>query len=138
MLKSIFPAWCRLVCYAMLILSVFLPLILLLFRWIDPETQLHGIKATTQSLMIALMLVICFSRAKDIPDEEQPALRKEAFGYGFLFGSLYFFVISLLSIWWESLQNNLQLMGFIYLVINVICLEFFFQKRRIEIKLKRN
>lgn len=136
-MKGIFPPWCRIAGYALLILSVFAPMILFLFGHID-DSNFTLVKQTTKTIIGLSLVVILFTRTADLDKEDEKALRLNAVKYGTIIGCVSFVGLSALAIVLPDLYSHVQSMGMIYLVIYVICLEFFFQKRRIEVKMHRN
>lgn len=136
-MKGLFPTPCRLAGYVLLIAAVFLPLLLFLFRLVD-YSHFETVKATMKAVIVLCLLVITFTRFPGIDEEEQTVLRTRALAVGTVISSLLFFLLTIATVLVPSTATYVTSIGFLFLTINVICIEFFFQKRRIENKMRRN
>lgn len=129
-MKGILPVFCRPLGYALLILSVFLPMIGYMFGMITDENFIYVKLGMKFVIWISLFLVF-LARAKD-EDAETATLRAKAMRVGLGIWALYYVIVLIKAGIDANVQEADNSVGIVYMVINIVCMEFFFQKRRIE------
>lgn len=129
-MRGLLPVFCRPFGYALLILSVFLPMIGYMFGMVDDQNFVYVKLGMKFVIWISLFLVF-LARAKD-EDAESAALRAKAMQVGLGFWAVYYVVVLVKAAFDADAQEADNSVGIVYMVINIICMEFLFQKRRIE------
>ncbi|WP_300727490.1 hypothetical protein [uncultured Bacteroides sp.] len=134
-MKGIFPVWCRIAGYALLILSVFIPMLMYLFQMVD-DSNLVYIKLGMKFVIWVSLFGIFLAKTKD-ESEVIAGIRNKAMRYGLYLWGIYYIIMLVKG----ALDDNLQVadnsVGIVFMVILVLCLEFFLQKHRIEERFKR-
>ena len=127
-MKGILPVACRIAGYALLILSVFVPLLMYMFGQVHDGNLIYvklGIK------LIVWLSMIFLSKVKD-EAEETACLRSKAMKYALYIWGVYYIVMLIKGAVNQDLQVADNSVGIVYLIICVICWEFLYQKHRIE------
>lgn len=134
-MKGLLPVPCRIIGYTLLILSVFVPLLLYMFGMVD-DTNLLFVKMSMKLLIWISLFMVFLAKAKD-EDREIASLRSKAMKYALYVWGVYYIVVLIKG----TLEGDVQLadnsIGIVYMVLNVLCLEFFMQKRRMEHTFRR-
>ena len=129
-MKGILPVFCRPLGYALLILSVFLPMLGYMFGMVTDENFVYVKLGMKFVIWISLFLVF-LARAKD-EDAESAALRTKSMEIGLGIWAVYYVVVLIKAAFDGNAQEADNSVGIVYMVINIVCMEFLFQKRRIE------
>lgn len=134
-MKGILPVPCRIVGYALLILSVFIPLLMYMFGMVDDGNLLY-VKMSMKLVIWLSLFMVFLTKAKE-EDAEAASLRSKAMKYALYAWGVYYIVVLVKG----TLEGDVQLadnsVGIVYMVLNVLCLEFFMQKRRMEKMFRR-
>ena len=129
-MRGILPVFCRPLGYAMLILSVFLPMLGYMFGMVSDQNFVY-VKVGMKFVIWVSLFLVFLARAKD-EDEEAAALRAKAMQVGLGLWAVYYVVVLVKAALDANAQEADNSVGIVYMVINIVCMEFFFQKRRIE------
>ncbi len=134
-MKGLLPVWCRIAGYALLVLAVFVPILMYMFQRVDDGNLLY-VKLSMKLVMWISLFAIFLSKAKD-ESEVIEKIRAKSLKYGLYILGVYYIVMLIKG----ALDANLQVadnsVGIAFMVINVLCLEFFMQKHRMEKMFKR-
>lgn len=134
-MKGILPASCRIIGYALLILSVFVPLLMYLFGMVD-DTNLLYVKMSMKLVIWLSLFMVFLAKAKE-EDAEAASLRSKAMQYALYVWGLYYIVLLVKGAVEGDLQVADNSVGIVYMVLNVLVWEFFLQKRRMEKMFRR-
>lgn len=134
-MKGILPASCRIIGYALLILSVFVPLLMYMFGMVD-DTNLLYVKMSMKLVIWLSLFMVFLAKAKE-EDAEAASLRSKAMQYALYVWGLYYIVLLVKGAVEEDLQVADNSVGIVYMVLNVLVWEFFLQKRRMEKMFRR-
>ena len=129
-MKGILPVYCRPLGYALLILSVFLPMIGYMFGVVTDVNFLY-VKLGMKFVIWLSLFLVFLARVKD-EDAEAAGFRAKAMQVGLGIWAVYYVVMLVKAGIDANAQEADNSVGIVYMVINIVCLEFFFQKRRIE------
>lgn len=129
-MKALLPAYCRLLGYGILLLSIFAPFILMMYGIIT-DSNLLLCKEVIKLFMIVGLLMILLAYTKN-ENEETDRIRIKAMRNAFLITVIYIFINMLFRVY----KGNIELMDtssfLIFMAINVICLEFGIKKARVD------
>lgn len=134
-MKGILPASCRIIGYALLILSVFVPLLMYMFGMVD-DTNLLYVKMSMKLVIWLSLFMVFLAKAKE-EDAEAAFLRSKAMQYALYVWGLYYIVLLVKGAVEGDLQVADNSVGIVYMVLNVLVWEFFLQKRRMEKMFRR-
>lgn len=134
-MKGILPASCRIIGYALLILSVFVPLLMYMFGMVD-DTNLLYVKMSMKLVIWLSLFIVFLAKAKE-EDAEAASLRSKAMQYALYVWGLYYIVLLVKGAVEGDLQVADNSVGIVYMVLNVLVWEFFLQKRRMEKMFRR-
>lgn len=134
-MKGILPASCRIIGYALLILSVFVPLLMYMFGMVD-DTNLLYVKMSMKLVIWLSLFMVFLAKAKE-EDAEAASLRSKAMQYALYVWGLYYIVLLVKGAVDGDLQVADNSVGIVYMVLNVLVWEFFLQKRRMEKMFRR-
>lgn len=134
-MKGILPASCRIIGYALLILSVFVPLLMYMFGMVD-DTNLLYVKMSMKLVIWLSLFMVFLAKAKE-EDAEAASLRSKAMQYALYVWGLYYIVLLVKGAVEGDLQVADNSVGIVYMVLNVLVWEFFLQKRRMENMFRR-
>ena len=134
-MKGILPAPCRIIGYALLILSVFVPLLMYMFGMVD-DTNLLYVKMSMKLVIWLSLFMVFLAKAKE-EDAEAASLRSKAMQYALYVWGLYYIVLLVKGAVEGDLQVADNSVGIVYMVLNVLVWEFFLQKRRMEKMFRR-
>ena len=127
-MKGLLPVWCRIAGYALLVLAVFVPILMYMFQRVDDGNLLY-VKLSMKLVMWISLFAIFLSKAKD-ESEVIEKIRAKSLKYGLYIWGVYYIVMLIKG----ALDANLQVadnsVGIAFMVINVLCLEFFMQDRK--------
>ena len=129
-MKGILPVACRIAGYALLILSVFVPLLMFMFGQVH-DWNLIYVKLGIKLFVWLSLFMIFLSKVKD-EAEETACLRSKAMKYALYIWGVYYIVMLIKGAVNQDLQVADNSVGIVYLIICVICWEFLYQKHRIE------
>lgn len=134
-MKGILPASCRIIGYALLILSVFVPLLMYMFGMVD-DTNLLYVKMSMKLVIWLSLFMVFLAKAKE-EDAEAASLRSKAMQYALYVWGLYYIVLLVKGAVEGDLQVADNSVGIVYMVLNVLVWEFFLQKHRMEKMFRR-
>ena len=134
-MKGILPASCRIIGYALLILSVFVPLLMYMFGMVD-DTNLLYVKMSMKLVIWLSLFMVFLAKAKE-EDAEAASLRSKAMQYALYVWGLYYIVLLVKGAVEGDLQVADNSVGIVYMVLNVLVWEFFLLKRRMEKMFRR-
>ena len=134
-MKGILPASCRIIGYALLILSVFVPLLMYMFGMVDDTNLLYVKMSMKLGIWLSLFMVF-LAKAKE-EDAEAASLRSKAMQYALYVWGLYYIVLLVKGAVEGDLQVADNSVGIVYMVLNVLVWEFFLQKRRMKKMFRR-
>lgn len=134
-MKGILPASCRIIGYALLILSVFVPLLMYMFGMVD-DTNLLYVKMSMKLVIWLSLFMVFLAKAKE-EDADAASLRSKAMQYALYVWGLYYIVLLVKGAVEGDLQVADNSVGIVYMVLNVLVWEFFLQKRRMEKMFRR-
>ena len=129
-MKGILPVACRIAGYALLILSVFVPLLMDMCGQVHDGTLIYVKLGIKLSVWLSLFMIF-LSKVKD-EAEETACLRSKAMKYALYIWGVYYIVMLIKGAVNQDLQVADNSVGIVYLIICVICWEFLYQKHRIE------
>lgn len=129
-MKGILPVACRIAGYALLILSVFVPLLMYMFGQVHDGNLIY-VKLGIKLVVWLSLFMIFLSKVKD-EAEETACLRSKAMKYALYIWGVYYIVMLIKGAVNQDLQVADNSVGIVYLIISVICWEFLYQKHRIE------
>ena len=129
-MKGILPVACRIAGYALLILSVFVPLLMYMFGQVHDGNLIY-VKLGIKLIVWLSLFMIFLSKVKD-EAEETACLRSKAMKYALYIWGVYYIVMLIKGAVNQDLQVADNSVGIVYLIICVICWEFLYQKHRIE------
>ena len=129
-MKGILPVACRIAGYALLILSVFVPLLMYMFGQVHDGNLIY-VKLGIKLIVWLSLFMIFLSKVKD-EAEETACLRSKAMKYALYIWGVYYIVMLIKGAVIQDLQKTDISVGIVYLIICVICWEFLYQKHRIE------
>lgn len=129
-MKGILPVACRIAGYALLILSVFVPLLMYMFGQVHDGNLIY-VKLGIKLVVWLSLFMIFLSKVKD-EGEETACLRSKAMKYALYIWGVYYIVMLIKGAVNQDLQVVDNSVGIVYLIICVICWEFLYQKHRIE------
>lgn len=129
-MKALLPAYCRLLGYGILLLSIFAPFILMMYG-IVTDSNLLLCKEVIKLFMIIGLLMILLAYTKN-ENEETDRIRINAMRNAFLVTIIYIFINMLFRVY----KGDIELMDtssfLIFMAINVICLEFGIKKAHVD------
>lgn len=134
-MKALLPAYCRLLGYAILLLSIFSPFILMMYGIITDENLLLC-KEIIKLFMIVGLLMILLAYTKN-ENEETEAIRVKAMRNAFFITIIYIFVSMLFRLYKGSTELMDTSSFLIFMAMNVICLEFGIKKAVVDKIFKR-
>ncbi len=135
-MKGLFPTSFRILGYALLVLSVFVPMLMYMFGMVQTDSSLILVKLGSKSVIWISLFFIFFAKADD-EDEVTSSLRVKAIKFALIVFGIYYLValaIAAVELNYQRVDNSI---GILYMVMNVICFEFLQQKRKIEKRFNR-
>ena len=129
-MKGILPVACRIAGYALLILSVFVPLLMYMFGQVHDGNLIY-VKLGIKLVVWLSLFMIFLSKVKD-EAEETACLRSKAMKYALYIWGVYYIVMLIKGAVTQDLQVADNSVGIVYLIICVFCWEFLYLKHRIE------
>lgn len=134
-MKGILPVACRYAGYALLILSVFVPLLMYMFGLVYDGNLLY-VKLCIKLVIWISLFMIFLAKAKE-ENEEIASIRSKAMKYALYLWGIYYIVMLVKGTINQDVQSADNSVGIVYMIINVLCWEFFLQKHRIEKAFRR-
>ncbi len=134
-MKGILPVACRYAGYALLILSVFVPLLMYMFGLVHDGNLLY-VKLCIKLVIWISLFMIFLAKAKE-ENEEIASIRCKAMKYALYLWGIYYIVMLVKGTINQDVQSADNSVGIVYMIINVLCWEFFLQKHRIEKAFRR-
>lgn len=134
-MKGILPVACRYAGYALLILSVFVPLLMYMFGLVHDGNLLY-VKLCIKLVIWISLFMIFLAKVKE-ENEEIASIRSKAMKYALYLWGIYYIVMLVKGTINQDVQSADNSVGIVYMIINVLCWEFFLQKHRIEKAFRR-
>ena len=134
-MKGILPVACRYAGYALLILSVFVPLLMYMFGLVHDGNLLY-VKLCIKLVIWISLFMIFLAKAKE-ENEEIASIRSKAMKYALYLWGIYYIVMLVKGTINQDVQSADNSVGIVYMIINVLCWELFLQKHRIEKAFRR-
>ena len=134
-MKGILPVACGYAGYALLILSVFVPLLMYMFGLVHDGNLLY-VKLCIKLVIWISLFMIFLAKAKE-ENEEIASIRSKAMKYALYLWGIYYIVMLVKGTINQDVQSADNSVGIVYMIINVLCWEFFLQKHRIEKAFRR-
>lgn len=134
-MKGLFPHQCKPIGYALLILSVFIPLLLSMFGMVHDKSLLFIKLGMKLAIWISLFMIF-LARAKD-ESEETAGFRLKSMKYALYIWGVCYVLLLIKAFFNDNINQADNSIGIIYMIINVLCLEFLLQKARIEKTFRR-
>lgn len=135
-MKSLFPSCFRILGYALLLLSVFVPMLMYMFGMIKTDSCFILVKLMAKAV-IWLSLFFIFLASTEDEDSVTSSLRVKALKFALIVWGVYYLIALAVSAIELDYQHPDNSIGIFYMVINVISFEFLQQKRKIEKKFDR-
>ena len=135
-MKGLFPTSFRILGYALLVLSVFVPMLMYMFGMVQTDSSLILVKLGSKSVIWISLFFIFFAKADD-EDKVTSSLRVKAIKFALIVFGIYYLValaIAAVELNYQRADNSI---GIFYMIMNVICFEFLQQKRKIEKRFNR-
>jgi len=134
-MKALLPVFCRPLGYVILLLSIFLPFLLYMWGYINDQ-NLVFYKECIKLLMMAGALMILLALSKNEgPQTER--IRVNAIRNAVFVTFLFIFFSMLYRVAKGDVQNIDSYSFVIFLIINVLCLEFGMKKEMVNKAFKR-
>lgn len=134
-MKGILPVACRYAGYALLILSVFVPLLMYMFGLVHDGNLLY-VKLCIKLVIWISLFMIFLAKVKE-ENEEIASIRSKAMKYALYLWGIYYIIMLVKGTINQDVQSADNSVGIVYMIINVLCWEFFLQKHRIEKAFRR-
>lgn len=129
-MKGLLPVWCRWAGYVLLLLSVFVPLTMYMFGCVH-DGNLLFVKVGMKLVIWISLFLIFLAKARD-ESAETAHIRSQAMKYALFLWGLYYVVMLVRAAFNGDVQAADNSAAIVYMVINVLCLEFLLQKSRVE------
>lgn len=134
-MKALLPAYCRIMGYAILLISIFAPFVLALYGWLTDENLLL-FKEVIKLFMMAGLLMILLAYNKN-ENEETELIRVKAMRTSFFLTIIYVLVNMLYRLYAGERELVDTSSFLIFMAMNVICLEFGLKKAAVDRLFKR-
>lgn len=136
LMRALLPVYCRPLGYFIIALSLFLPFLLLMWGKMT-DANLLFYKECSKLLMMMGALMIIFALTKN-ENSETERLRNKATRNAIFLTVLYLFGGMLYRVAQDDLLSVDSSSFLIFLILNVLCLEFGIKKATIDRLFKRN
>lgn len=134
-MKALLPVYCRILGYAILLVSIFAPFILVLYGWVTDENLLLCKEIIKLFMIVGLLMILLAYTKKE--DAETELIRVKAMRNAFFLTIIYIFISMLYRLYIGN-KELLDTSSFlIFMAINVICLEFGLKKAAVDRLFKR-
>lgn len=90
-MKGLFPTSFRILGYALLVLSVFVPMLMYMFGMVQTDSSLILVKLGSKSVILISLFFIFFAKADD-EDEVTSSLRVKAIKFALIVFGIYYLV----------------------------------------------
>lgn len=134
-MKGIFPPPCRWAGYGLLLLSVFVPMLMYMFGMVDDGNLLY-VKLGMKSAVWIALFIIFLARTKD-ESETIASIRARSMKYALYIWGVCYLVLLALAAAEQDISRADNSIGIVYMVTNVLCMEFLLQKYRMEKMFRR-
>lgn len=129
-MKGILPVYARTMGYILLILSVFVPLVMFMFGMIN-DSNLLLTKAAVKLLVWFSLFMVFLAKVKD-EGEQTSRIRIRAVGYALYLLCIYYVIMLAKGVYQGNLEEADNSVVIVYMVFNVICLEYGIKKSRVD------
>ena len=135
-MKALLPAFCRPLGYFVIALALFLPFILLMTGWVTDANFIFYRECSKLLMMMgALMIIFALSKHED---GETLRIRNTSVRNAMFITVLFVFGNMVYRIWKGDTASVDSSSFLIFLIINVLCLEYGLKKARIDRLFKGN
>lgn len=134
-MKALLPVFCRPLGYVVLVLSVFLPFLFYIWGFIN-DNNITLYKECVKLLMMAGALMILLALSKN-ENAETERIRVTAIRNAVFLTFIFIFFSMLYKVATGGIQNFDTASFVIFLIINVLCLEFGMKKNMVDKAFKR-
>lgn len=134
-MKALLPVYCRILGYAILLLSIFVPFGLFIYGVLT-DANLLLYKEVIKLFMIAGLLMILLAYTKN-ENEETEKIRISAMRNALWFTIAYVLISMLVRLYNGNISSPDTSSFIIFMAINVICLEYGIKKAKIDKFFKR-
>lgn len=135
-MKALLPAYCRLLGYFVIALALFLPFLMLMMGQMT-DLNLLFYKECSKLLMMLGALMILFALTKNESNETE-AIRNKATRNAIFITVFYIFGGMLYRVWMGDVAAIDSSSFLIFLILNVLCLEFGIKKAAVDRLFKGN
>lgn len=129
-MKPLFPVFCRPLGYGVMALGLFLPMLMVMLGRVTDHNLLFYKECAKILLMVGALLII-FALTRD-ESKETEAIRNGATRNAFFLTVIFLFLSMLYHVWQGALLHVDTSSFLIYLVMNIVCLEYGLNKRRVD------
>ena len=134
-MKALLPAYCRLMGYAILLLSIFAPFVLAIYGLITNENLILFKEIIKLFMMLGLLMILLAYTKNE--NKETEMIRVKAMRTAFFMAILYIFISMLYRLYVGDSELVDTSSFLIFMAINVICLEFGLKKAAVDQLFKR-
>lgn len=134
-MKALLPVYCRILGYAILLLSIFVPFGLVMYGMIT-DANLLLYKEVIKLFMIAGLLMVLLAYTKT-ENEETEKIRINAMRNALWLTIAYVLISMLVRLYYGNISSPDTSSFIIFMAINVICLEYGIKKAKIDKFFKR-
>ena len=129
-MNGILPTYFRPIGYALMILSVLVPILLFVTGYID-DSNLLFIKTCVKLLVWIALFMVFLAKVKDESEATAKARVKAIYRAIYLLG-IYYVIVLLKGYFEGNIEKADASVAIIYMAFNVACLEYGIQKQRID------
>lgn len=134
-MKALLPVYCRILGYAILLLSIFVPFGLVMYGMIT-DANLLLYKEVIKLFMIVGLLMVLLAYTKN-ENEETEKIRIKAMRNALWLTIAYILISMLVRLYNGNISSPDTSSFIIFMAINVICLEYGIKKAKIDKFFKR-
>lgn len=129
-MNGILPTYFRPIGYALMILSVLVPILLFVTGYID-DSNLLFIKTCVKLLVWIALFMVFLAKVKDESEATAKARVKAIYRAIYLLG-IYYVIVLVKGYFEGNIEKADSSVAIIYMAFNVACLEYGIQKQRID------
>ncbi len=134
-MKPLFPVYCRLLGYIVLIISLFLPFLLVMVGWINDGNLLFYKECIKLLMMMgALFILFAYTKKETAATTE---IRNKATRNAIFLTIFIVFATMLYKVFMGDIVTVDSSSFLTFLIVNVLCLEFGLKKAQIDSMFKR-
>lgn len=129
-MKALFPVFCRPMGYVVMVIAVFMPILMALLGKVS-DNNLLFYRECSKLLMMMGCIMIIFALSKD-ENEETEKVRNRAVRNAIFLTVLYIFINMLYRVFTRDLMSVDSSTFLIFLIINVLCVEYELNRIKIQ------